>query len=367
MNDEQAELHQLRAKIDRIDRDILKAMSERAECAQLVAKVKLRNRSVEDDVVFYRPEREAQVLRDIMELNQGPLSNEEVARLFRELMSACLALESPLKIAYLGPAGTFTHAATLKHFGESVVAMPHQGIGDVFREVEAGSTHYGVVPVETSNEGMINHTLDEFVNSPLSICGEVQIRTHYHLLAPKGVDGNQVNELCSKDSAFASCRHWLDEHWPNVKRSVATSYEAAATTALVEGSRTAIVAGEVCAKLFGLQRLAGNIENRPNQIARYLVIGKDRITTSGNDRTSVMVTIKDEPGALYRMLEPFYKHGLSLTRLDSRPALSGEHRYHFFIDFTGHWDSAEIQAAINELSGVVLDVRLLGSYPLGVL
>lgn len=365
MNDEQNELAKLRDRIDQIDRQILQLISERAHCAQLVADVKLKNPAGQD-VIFYRPEREAQVLRKIMELNSGPLSNEEVARLFRELMSACLALENPLKIAYLGPVGTFTHAAAIKHFGASVITVPHHAIDEVFREVEAGTAHYGVVPVETSSEGMINHTLDVFINSPLNICGEVQIRTHYHLAASPQTPIEQIRVVYSKSPTFAICRQWLDENWPDVERVSLESYEAAATNA-AKRKNSAAITGEVCAHQFGLKTLAGNIEDRPNQIARYLVIGKDRVSPSGHDRTSVLVTIKDEPGSLYRMLGPFYQNRLSLTRLDSRPAMSEEDKYHFFIDFTGHWNDIVVKKAIGELAEKVLDIRHLGSYPFGVL
>ena len=363
MSVDQDELRELRDRIDGIDRKILKYISERAHCAQLVAKVKL-NSPDSQDVVFYRPEREAQVLRDIMSLNPGPLKDEEIARLFRELMSACLALESPLRVAFPGPGGTFAHAATLKHFGHSVFALPHRAIDEVFREVEAGTAHYGVVPVETSNEGVITNTLDAFINSPLNICGEVQIHTHYHLLHSPETAVEDIQVLYSKASAFSNCHRWLDENWPAAQRVSLTSYEAAAVET-AKNKSSAAIAGEICTQLFGLHSLAGNIEDRPNRIARYLVIGKVFVTPSGADRTSVLVTIKDEPGALYRMLGPFYEHGLSLTRLDSRPALSGSRRYHFFIDFTGHWHDPKIQEAITQLSTEVLDIRHLGSYPLG--
>ncbi|WP_020406770.1 prephenate dehydratase [Hahella ganghwensis] len=365
MANEKVELSKLRDRIDQIDRQLLELISERARCAQSVAEVKLSSGS-QGDVVFYRPEREAQVLRKVMELNSGPLSDEEVARLFREVMSACLALENPLHIAYLGPEGTFTHAAALKHFGHSVVTLPHAAIDEVFREVDAGTAHYGVVPVETSSEGMINHTLDVFVNSPLNICGEVQIRTHYHLLISPVTQAEDVEVIYSQASSLASCRQWLDEKWPGAQRVAVSSHEEAVTLAAKQKNAAAI-AGEHCIGLFGVKSLAGNIEDRPNQVARFLVIGRESIAPSGNDRTSVLITIKDEPGALYRMLGAFYKHSLSLTRLDSRPALSGEQRYHFFIDFSGHWHDENVVAAIQELSSVVLDVRHLGSYPLGVL
>ncbi len=365
MSDEQVELSKLRDRIDAIDGQLLALISERAQCAQQVAEVKLKNRSYKE-VIFYRPEREAQVLRKIMESNPGPLSDEEVARLFREVMSACLALERPLRVAYLGPVGTFTHEAAIKHFGQSVHALPHQAIDEVFREVEAGTAQYGVVPVETSNEGLISHTLDVFVNSPLNICGEVQIRTHYHLLASKMTPVEDISVIYSKSDTFANCRQWLDENWPGVERVSVSTYEEAAETAAKQKNAAAL-AGKICEELFELSRLAGNIEDRPNQIARYLIVGKDRIPPSGNDRTTILVTIKDEPGSLYRMLGPFYLHGLSLTRLDSRPASSGERRYHFFIDFSGHWDEPEVAEVIAELGKEVLDIRHLGSYPLGVL
>ncbi len=364
MGDEKTELAKLRDRIDEIDRQLLSLISERAGCAQQVAEVKLS--SGDGPVVFYRPEREAQVLRKVMASNPGPLSDEEVARLFREVMSACLALENPLHIAFLGPEGTFTHAAALKHFGHSVVSLPHSAIDEVFREVESGTAHYGVVPVETSSEGMINHTLDVFISSPLNICGEVQIRTHYHLLASPVTQTEDIEVVYSKSTSLAGCRQWLDEKWPGVERVAVASHEEAATLA-AKRKNAAVIAGEHCGDLFGLVSLAGNIEDRPNQVARFLVIGRELISPSGNDRTSILVTIKDEPGALYKMLGVFYQHSLSLTRLDSRPALSGEQRYHFFIDFNGHWDDEAVKTAVEELSKVVLDIRHMGSYPLGVL
>ncbi|ABC31671.1 Prephenate dehydratase [Hahella chejuensis KCTC 2396] len=365
MTTEQTELARLRERIDQIDRQLLALICERAKCAQSVAEVKMRGNSGQD-VVFYRPEREAQVLRKIMHENPGPLSDEEVARLFREVMSACLALEAPLHIAFLGPEGAFTHAAALKHFGHSGVCLPHYAIDEVFREVEAGSAHYGVVPVETSNEGVISHTLDVFVNSPLLICGEVEVRTHHFLIAPEQVDAADIKVVYSLAQSFSLCRQWLDERWPGVER-IAVPSHADAVKRASERQDAAAVAGEHCARLYGMKVLAKNIEDHPDQIARYLIIGKNSAPPSGDDKTSLMVTIRDEPGALYKMLGVFHRQNLSLTRIDSRPALSGARRYHFFVDFIGHKDLPEVGAAIQELSRDALDVRCLGSYPKGVL
>ena len=234
MTDEKARLAELREQIDRIDRQIMDLISARARCAQEVANVKLAANPGQD-VVFYRPEREAQVLRRIKTSNPGPLPDEEMARLFREIMSACLALEKPMHIAFLGPVGTFTQAAALKHFGHSVISVPLPAIDAVFREVESGAAHYGVVPVENSTEGMINHTLDMFMSSPLKICGEVQLRIHHHLLvSPKHRD-EAITRIYSHQQSFAQCRQWLDTHRYGIERvTVSSNAEAEFRAAPIE-------------------------------------------------------------------------------------------------------------------------------------
>ncbi|WP_148864838.1 prephenate dehydratase [Marinobacter fonticola] len=365
MSDEQARLAELRDRIDSLDRQIMDLISARAQCAQEVAHVKMASRPGED-VFFYRPEREAQVLRRIKADNPGPLSDEEMAWLFREIMSACLALEKPMHIAFLGPEGTFTQAAALKHFGHSVVSVPLPAIDDVFREVESGAAHYGVVPVENSTEGMINHTLDMFISSHLKICGEVQLRIHHHLLIADGTDPKAIKRIYSHQQSFAQCRKWLDTHWHEVERVAVSSNAEAARRAANEPGAAAI-AGDMAAELYGLQKLAGTIEDRPDNTTRFLIIGREEVGPSGHDKSSILVSMRNKPGALYELLEPFHRHGLSLTRLETRPSPSGTWAYVFYIDFEAHVDDPQVQAVLQEIDAEAVELKRLGSYPIGVL
>lgn len=365
MSDEASALAKLRERIDQIDQQIQQLISERARCAQQVAEVKLRGKG-DEEPVFYRPEREAQVLRAVMERNQGPLSNEEMARLFREIMSACLALEKPMRIAYLGPAGTFTQAAALKHFGHSVNSVSMATIPDVFREVEAGAANYGVVPVENSTEGVINHTLDMFLTSPLQICGEVQLRIHHHLLARPGVDRQSITRIYSHQQSLAQCRQWLDAHWPQAERiAVSSNAEAARRAAKEEG--VAAIAGEMAGELYGLSPIARNIEDRPDNTTRFLIIGREKVAPSGHDKTSILVSMKNRPGALYSLLEPFHRLNISLTRIETRPSPSGTWAYVFFIDLEGHVQDPVVKQALELIGEDVVELKHLGSYPIAVL
>ncbi len=365
MSDEQTRLGQLRDRIDDLDQQIMDLISARASCAQEVAEVKLSHNSGQD-VFFYRPEREAQVLRRIKEQNPGPLSGEEMARLFREIMSACLALEKPMHIAFLGPAGTFTQAAALKHFGHSVVSVPLPAIDAVFREVESGAAHYGVVPVENSTEGMINHTLDMFMSSPLKICGEVQLRIHHHLLtSPANKDG-KITRIYSHQQSFAQCRQWLDANRYGVER-VAVSSNAEAARRAAEEPGTAAIAGDMAAELYGLEKLAGCIEDRPDNTTRFLIIGRESVGVSGQDKSSILVSMRNKPGALYQLLEPFHRNGISLTRIETRPSPSGTWAYVFYIDFEGHMEDAEVSKVLAEIDDEAVELKRLGSYPIGVL
>lgn len=365
MSDEQTRLAELRDRIDSLDKQIMNLISARAQCAQEVAHVKMASRPNED-VFFYRPEREAQVLRRIKAENPGPLSGEEMARLFREIMSACLALEKPMHIAFLGPEGTFTQAAALKHFGHSVVSIPLPAIDDVFREVESGEAHYGVVPVENSTEGMINHTLDMFISSSLKICGEVQLRIHHHLLIADGTDKKAIKRIYSHQQSFAQCRKWLDTHWHEVERVAVSSNAEAARRAANEPGAAAI-AGDMAAELYGLRKLAATIEDRPDNTTRFLIIGREEVGPSGHDKSSILVSMRNKPGALYELLEPFHRHGLSLTRLETRPSPSGTWAYVFYIDFEAHADDPQVQAVLQEVDAEAVELKRLGSYPIGVL
>ncbi|MGB8711555.1 MAG: prephenate dehydratase [Onishia taeanensis] len=363
MSDTPIDLDALRQRIDGLDGEILRLISERAQCAGQVAKVKTDS---DPDAVFYRPEREAQVLRRIMSLNQGPLDAEEMARLFREIMSACLALEKPVKVAYLGPEGTFTQQAALKHFGESAVSLPMAAIDEVFREVEAGAVNYGVVPVENSTEGVVNHTLDSFMDSSMRICGEVVLRIHHHLLVSSNTRRDKVSRVYSHPQSFAQCRKWLDAHYPHAERVPVSSNAEAAKLVKTEW-HSAAIAGDMAAKLYGLEKIAETIEDRPDNSTRFLIIGNQDVPSSGEDKTSIVVAMRNQPGALHDLLEPFHRHQIDLTRLETRPSRTGVWNYVFFIDFHGHRDDTQVAAMLEEVQLRCAELKVLGSYPVGVL
>lgn len=358
-------LGELRDKIDAIDLQLGELISERAQCALDVAKVK-SSFSGEALSTFYRPEREAQVLRRAMERNNGPLKNEEVGRLFRELMSACLALENPIRVAYLGPEGTYTQEAALKHFGNSAVTESMSAIDAVFREVASGAVHYGVVPVENSTEGVVTHTLDSFIESSVKICGEVVLRIHHHLLISDVTHVENITRVYSHSQSLGQCRKWLDEHYPNVERIAVSSNSEAAKRIKGEWNSAAI-AGEIAANLYGLKSHAKNIEDRPDNSTRFLIIGRDDVGPSKDDKTSIVVSTRNQPGALHELLEPFHRHKVDLTRVETRPSTSGTWNYVFFIDFSGHVFDENVAAALAEVKSRVSDLKILGSYPVGVL
>jgi chorismate mutase/prephenate dehydratase len=355
-------LDSLRNRIDALDEQIQDLINERAGCAKAIAGVKSATRDSDD---FYRPEREAAVLRRISERNTGPLSSEEIVRLFREIMSACLALEKPLSIAFLGPEGTFTQTAALKHFGHSVKTIALDGIDDVFREVEAGSADYGVVPVENSTEGVVSHTLDLFQRSPLNICGEVEQRIHHHLLAADG-DLGKITRVLAHQQALAQCRGWLDINLPHAERIAVSSNAEAARTA-ADSPGTAAIAGDTAAELYDVAIVVANIEDEPDNTTRFLVIGNRSVQASGNDKTSVLVSVRNVPGALYDMLQPIAQNNISMTRIESRPSRQGVWDYVFYIDLQGHRDDAAVAAALAELKARTFAVKVLGSYPRAVL
>ena len=358
MNDD---LDNLREKIDRLDEQIQALITERARIAEQVGKAK----QGKGDNEFYRAEREAEVLRKVMARNEGPLSDEEMARLFREIMSACLALEQVMTIAFLGPEGTFTQAAALKHFGHSIATRPMATIGDVFREVESEAASYGVVPIENSTEGVINHTLDEFMTSSLKICGEVALRIHHHLLG-QGEVPDGIRKIYSHQQSLAQCRNWLDTHMPDVALLDVSSNAEAARRAAAEPDAAAI-AGEAAAEIYGLNILARNIEDDPDNTTRFLVIGRRETPASGNDKTSLLIYTDNRPGALYAILEPLARNGISMSRIESRPSRLGMWNYVFFIDIEGHVTDAAVITALQELEQSASSVKVLGSYPCAVL
>lgn len=365
-------LDQLRKQIDALDQQIHELLNQRATCAQQVAETKLREFEAENgkvdlaEVKFYRPEREAQVLRNVIARNKGPLKGDTVAHIFREIMSACLALEKPMEVAYLGPEGTFTQAAVIKHFGHAVISQPQATIDHVFDQVESGQCHYGVVPVENSTEGMVTHTLDNFRHSPLKICGEVELRIQLHLLANAEADSSGIRKICAHQQALAQAKNWLDTNWKGVEREAVASNAVAARMALADSS-VAAVAGDIAAEQYGLMKLATYIEDMSNNSTRFLVIGTESVGPSGSDKTSLIVEAKNKPGALFALLEPFNANGISLTRIDTRPSLTDKWSYAFFIEFEGHQEDALIRQVLSDLEEHSRVLKVLGSYPRAVL
>jgi len=358
------ELAAIRDRIDAIDREMQRLLNDRARCALQVGEIKQASPDGEPPV-FYRPEREAQILARLKKENTGPLSDQDVARLFREIISCCLNLEQPLLIAYLGPQGTYTEAAAIKQFGHFAGTRALTSIDEVFREVESEAVHYGVVPVENSTEGMVNHTLDCFMESHVSICAEVELPIHHALMVDVDAGDATIEEIFSHSQSLAQCRSWIDAHYPGVRRTpVESNAEAARRVAGVSGA--AAIAGDMAAERYGLRIVASNIEDRADNKTRFLVIGKQKVGPSGHDKTSILVSTRNEPGALYKILEPFHRHDISLTRIETRPARSGSWSYVFFIDFDGHQSQENIQRVLKEVGDVSMEVRSLGSYPQAV-
>lgn len=358
------DLGSIRESIDDIDARIQGLLSERARFAQLVGISKTAGGKAVD---FYRPEREAQVLRKALKRNAGPLRDEEVVRLFREIMSACLAQQEPLKVAFLGPEGTFTQAAVLKQFGASVRALPLPAIDEVFHEVEGGIADFGVVPIENSSEGTVNHTLDMFLGSGLKICGEVELRINHHLMG-RMTGLADVKRVCAHPQALAQCRGWLDDQLPDADRVPVSSNAEGARRARDERD-TAAIAGRAAAEIYGLHVLANEIEDRPDNTTRFLVIGRKLFSASGIDKTTLLVSARDTDGAgaLFRLLQPLAEHQVNMTRIESRPSRKRKWDYVFFIDIEGHVSDPAVAEALVALEKRASLFKVLGSYPRAVL
>jgi len=354
-----------RERIDSIDEQIHALLNERARCAQEVGASKVA--AGVPTAEFYRPEREAQVLRKAIARNKGPLRSDEIARLFREIMSACLAQEEPLKVAFLGPEGTFSQQAVLKHFGHSVRALPLPAISEVFEEVQAGHADFGIVPIENSTEGTVNNTLDMFLTTPLKICGEVELRIHQHLMGRMhGLE--RIVRICSHQQSLAQCRQWLDEHLPGIERvQVSSNAEAARRARDEEG--TAAIAGQVASEVYGLSVIVPDIEDRADNTTRFIVIGRKLFNASGKDKTTLLLSAGDtqSPGTLHRLLEPLARNNISMTRIESRPSRKRKWDYVFFIDVEGHADEPPLKHALDDLKKQSSLFKVLGSYPCAVL
>lgn len=343
-----------RRAIDALDRQILAALNERARHAQAIGTLK-------GTAAAYRPEREAQVLRGLHEVNTGPLPDAAVTSVFRAVMSACRALEQTLRVAYLGPAGTFSHAAVTRHFGTLVEALPYPSFDDIFRALEGGQADHAVVPVENSTEGAVGRTLDLMAATELTVCGEVNLRVNQNLLSnATGLDS--ITRVYSHGQSLAQCAHWLALHLPAVPRIAVASNAEAARLAAAEPTAAAI-AGENAGAIYGLATLAPHIEDEPNNTTRFWVLGRQHPRPSGRDVTSLVMSCPNRPGAVHELLEPFARHGVSMSRFESRPARTGRWEYLFFVDLVGHRDDAPVAAALAELAQVAPLLKLLGSYP----
>lgn len=357
------QLKEHRNQIDAIDEQLLKLVNERAKLARQIGALK-------DDGVIYRPEREAQVLRRLQANNAGPLSNEAVSNIFRGVMSNCRALEKELSIAFLGPLGTYSEEAALKQFGLGKTALVCGSIDEVFRAVEANQVDYGVVPVENSTEGAIGLTLDLLLSSSLKICGEITLPIH-HCLLSKQTDISQISHVFSHTQSLAQCHEWLSKTLPKAEREAVTSNARAAQMihdlVSTDGTFAAAIASKRAAELFNLNVLAENIEDDAKNTTRFLVLGTHDVATSGADKTSLVMTSKNTPGAMVQLLEPLSRHGVSMTKFESRPSKQGLWDYVFFVDIEGHQTDAKVLAALNECQQRASFLKVLGSYPAAVL
>jgi len=350
-------LKRLRTQIDYADKAIVRLLNLRADITLKIAKIKRKSgRSI------YCPDREREVLRRIAVMNSGPLKTGSLQAIYREVMSSSLALEKPLKIAYLGPEATFTHQASLKRFGSQVNYVSCDSIPDIFREVEKDNVDYGVVPIENSIEGAVNHTLDMFVDSDLKICAQIILDVSHNLLAKCAKD--KIRRIYSNPQVFGQCRIWLEENLPGVEKIEVSSTTRAAQIAVKE-KYSASIASLLASEIYGLKVIARSIEDSPHNITRFLVIGKTDVPSTGCDRTSVMFSIKDRVGALHDMLLPFKKYRVNLDKIESRPSKKKAWDYYFFIDLEGHRDEPGIKKALSELENKCKFLKLLGSYPVG--
>ena len=350
-------LKDIRARIDALDDRIVELLNARAALAQDIAHAKRGAK--------YRPEREAQVLRRLAARNRGPLPQQALARLYAEIMSACRALEDGVSVAYLGPQGTFSEEAALKQFGSQAALRPCASIDDVFRQVEAGQVGYGVVPVENSTEGSIGRTHDLLLATPLKICGEVLLPVHQCLMSKSG-NAARVKKILSHSQSLAQCHEWLNQRFPAAKRVPVVSNAEAARLASRD-ARAAAIASRTAAAVYRLKIIAGNIEDEPQNTTRFIVLAAHDAHASGADKTSLVLSAPNVPGAVHALLTPLAQHGVSMTRLESRPARTGRWEYMFYVDLEGHREDARVAQALKELGAKAAFLKNLGSYPAGAL
>lgn len=350
-------LKNLRKCIDKIDDRIVTSLNQRA---QIISKIGKLKKTIGKGV--YAPDREDEILRRLSKRSKGRLKKEALGAIYREIMSSALSLEKPLKIAYLGPEATFTHLAAMKKFGSQVEYVACNSISDVFLEVERKSADYGVVPVENSIEGAVSHTLDMLVDSDLKICAQVILDVSHNLLARSPLE--KMKRIYSNPQVFGQCRMWLDEHLPCAERIEVSSTTRAAKIAAKE-KYSSCIASLLAAKVYKLKIIAKDIEDSPHNITRFLVIGDTEVPPTGNDKTSIVFSIKDRVGALHDMLIPFKKYKINLTKIESRPSKKKVWDYYFFVDFNGHLSEMRVKKALAELEDKCKLLKVLGSYPTG--
>ena len=375
------DLNKLRLDIDRLDDALLKLLNERASVSQKIgaAKRQVQGAGAAPAAVF-RPEREAHVLRRLQDANAGPLPNEAVSRIYHEIMSASSALQHPIRVAYLGPAGTFSEQAVIKQFGRSAIAVPCANFDEVFRRTETGETDFSVVPVENSTEGAISRALDLLLTTPLKICSEVVVRVQQNLMrnadsAKAGTAGTAgttgmagITKVYSHAQSLAQTQGWLNRNLPGVDRITVESNAEAARLASLDSS-TAAIAGLNAAENYGLTVLAANIEDDATNRTRFIVAGKIDAQRSGRDRTWLVMSAPNKPGAVHALLTPFAKHGVSMTKLESRPAkiasMPGSWEYLFYVDIEGHQQDTVVAKALDELKEIAPYLKIFGSFPVG--
>jgi len=350
-------LKKLRNHIDHVDHSLLELLTRRARLVKKIGSIKEKSGQP-----IFAPERERALLADLKSLNRGPLSNEAVENLFLEVVHACRHLQKKFTVAYFGPEASFSHAAALKSFGRSAGLVPARTISEVFAEVDKGRADFGVVPIENSTGGGVYHTLDMFVDSPLSICAELELPVHHYLLGRSVRSVDKVKTLFSHYQALSQCRNWVDANLPKARvvESTSTS-EAAKQAARIVGS--AAIASHLAAEQYGLGILASRIEDSSQNYTRFLIIGTTEPERTGRDKTSIMFSIKDRPGALFDMLLPFKKQKLNLTKIESRPTRQRAWEYIFFVDFIGHRSEPRVQKALAQLERTCMFLKILGSYP----
>ncbi len=352
------DLDEWRSRINDLDEQILHLLNQRAAVALRIGELKQQK-----ELPYYVPEREAEIIDRVLRLNPGPLAAEAIRAVWREILSASLALEHPLLVAYLGPPDTFTHQAATLHFGSSARFGPRQSIAEIFDAVEKVHAEFGVVPVENYTDGSVNLTLDRLIDSNLLITGEILLEITHHVLA-RAPELSAIRTVCSHPQALAQCRQWLAVNLPDTAIMEASSTAAAAERAVSDPS-VAAIGSELAAELYGLLILRSRIEDNPFNSTRFLVLGRRPLPPSGKDKTSILCSIKHEVGALAKFLEPFARHGLNLTKIESRPTKRRPWEYVFFVDFEGHQTNPPVQAALADVRERCLFLKILGSYPAG--